>query len=247
MAETVKRTPEEIAAIVAKETALARKHDAEADYEAARAASELIDLGRKQHEEAKRLASDEHHRVFRFSDSVSEQTVQKCIGQLSTWHRLDQAAGNAPAPLTIVFNSPGGSVIDGMALFDFIQEIREAGHQVTTLAQGMAASMAGILLQAGDLRVMTAQSWLMIHQASYGAVGSHYKVEDTVKWVERIQERIVEIFVSRARGSGAAKPITKATIKRNWHRKDWWITSDEALACGLIDRVDSSLSAGAAS
>lgn len=243
MTET-KRTPEEIASIVAKETALARKHEAEADYEAARAEQELIELERKRFEESKRLASDEHHRLYRFTDTVTPQAVGRCIGQLATWHRLDEAAGDKPSPITIVFNSPGGDVIDGMALFDFVQEIREAGHIVTTLAQGMAASMAGILLQAGDVRAMTEQSWLMIHQASYGAVGSHYKVEDTVKWVERIQERIVEIFVSRAKGSDAARPITKATIKRNWNRKDWWITSNEALDCGLIDRINSSLTIG---
>jgi ATP-dependent Clp endopeptidase proteolytic subunit ClpP len=237
-----KRTPEEAAAAVEKDQALARKHRAEAELEEYKAAKELIDLQRKQFEEAKRLATDEHHRIYRFSDSVSDKSVEACVSQLSTWHRLDVAVGSEPRPLTVVFNSPGGSVIDGMALFDFIQEIREAGHEVTTLAQGMAASMAGILLQAGDKRVMTSQSWLMIHQASYGAVGSHYKVEDTVKWVERIQERILEIFTNRAKNSEAVKPITKATIKRNWNRKDWWITSDEALACGLIDRIDSSLS-----
>lgn len=38
-----------------------------------------------------------------------------------------------------------------------------------------------------------------------------------------------------------AREIAKITAKRNWNRKDWWITSDEALACGLIDRIDSAL------
>jgi ATP-dependent Clp endopeptidase proteolytic subunit ClpP len=232
----IQRTPEEIEANVTKALAEARKANAEAAKEEAAAEKEQIDLVRKQYEEAERLAGDKHHRVYRFNDPVGESTVQKCITQLATWHRI-----GAKEPITIVFNSPGGSVTDGMALFDFIQEIREGGHHVTTVAQGMAASMAGILLQAGDERVMTSQSWLMIHQASYGAVGSHYKVEDTVKWVERIQERILEIFVNRAKGSGVAKPISKSTIKRNWNRKDWWITSDEALACGLIDRIASSL------
>ena len=104
--------------------------------------------------------------------------------------------------------------------------------------------MAGILLQAGDERVMTAESWLMIHQASYGAIGSHYKVEDMVRWVERIQERILTIFATRAASSKAEQPATKALIKRNWNRKDWWIASDEALTYGLIDRIDSALEVG---
>ena len=132
--------------------------------------------------------------------------------------------------IEISFNSPGGEIISGMAMFDFIQELRGKGHFVTTSTRGMAASMAGILLQAGEHRVMARQSWLLIHEASFGASGSMGSVEDTVDWVKRIQKRIVQIFAERSN-------VTATFINKNWKRKDWWISSEEALKWGFVDAI----------
>ena len=94
----------------------------------------------------------------------------------------------------------------------------------------MAASMAGILLQAGDTRWIGQQAWLMIHRAAFGAYGKTFEIEDEVKFVKRIEERILDIFTSRSK-------LTRNRIKRNWERKDWWISAEEALELGLIDDV----------
>ena len=94
----------------------------------------------------------------------------------------------------------------------------------------MAASMAGILLQAGDTRWVGHQAWVMIHRAAFGAFGKTYEVEDEVEFVKRIEERILEIFTTRSK-------LTKQKIKRNWDRKDWWISADEALEAHLVDEV----------
>jgi ATP-dependent Clp protease protease subunit len=232
------RTPEEITAAVAEKQALARKANAEAAKAEAEAIREQIDATRKQHEELKRLAGDEHHYVYRFNEGVSSASVNKCMEQLSCWHRT---AGDEPMPITLIFNSPGGSVIAGMALFDYLQELRGAGHHVTIVGQGIAASMAGILLQAGDHRVLTAESWLLIHEGSYGATGSVAEVEDTVKWVEMIGERILNIFAARSQASGCKSPLTKRQIQNRYRRKDWWLSSDDALKHGFIDEIASSL------
>lgn len=216
----------------------AEKAREEARIARAQARKEEIDLAKKEQEEAKRLASDEHHHVYRFTESIGDVTAKKCMDELSIWHRLD---GKKPQPITIVFNSPGGSVIAGMALFDHIQELRHEKHHVTIVGQGMAASMAGILLQAGDERILTAESWLLIHEGSFGAVGSVAEVEDTVEWVKQISERILNIFAARCKASGAPKPLTKAQIKARYRRKDWWISSDDALKYGFIDRIASTL------
>jgi ATP-dependent protease ClpP protease subunit len=90
--------------------------------------------------------------------------------------------------------------------------------------------MAGILLQAGDVRIMGKESWLLIHQVSFGASGSFGEVEDTTKWVDRIQDRVLDIFASRSK-------MSKAQIKRKWNRTDWWISSDEALKLGFVDET----------
>jgi ATP-dependent Clp protease protease subunit len=202
-----------------------RKADAEARKALAEAEAAEIDLERKRHEERKRLALDEHHHVYRFIGEVSGASVKTCIDQLQTWHRLDPAC-----PLTLILQSPGGEIISGMALWDYLQELRDGGHHLTTIARGYAASMAGILLQAGDVRVIGSEAWLLVHEASFGAGGSMGQVEDTVEWVKAIQKRILEIFAARSR-------LSVKQIERRWKRKNWWLDSTEALKLGFVDRI----------
>ena len=173
----------------------------------------------------KELLSDDENHLYRFSKEVSTSSVQACMSKLTQWHRSDPKC-----KIEIVFSSPGGSIIDGFELFDYIQELRNKGHEVTTGSLGMAASMAGILLQAGSKRWIGHQAWLMIHRAAFGAIGKTFEIEDEVKLVKRIEERIVDIFTSRSK-------LTKSRIKRNWDRKDWWIDADECLELGLVDEV----------
>ena len=132
--------------------------------------------------------------------------------------------------MEIVFASPGGSITAGFELFDFIQQLRSRGHKITTGSLGMAASMAGILLQAGDKRWIGHQSWILIHRASFGAIGKSFEIEDEVELIKRIEERIINIFTTRSN-------LTSLKIKRNWDRKDWWINADEALEMGLVDEI----------
>jgi ATP-dependent protease ClpP protease subunit len=70
----------------------------------------------------------------------------------------------------------------------------------------------------------------MIHRAAFGAIGKTYEVEDEVRLVKRIEERILDIFTSRSK-------LSKIKIQRNWDRKDWWIDADEAVDLGLVDEV----------
>lgn len=231
--EHTQRSPEEMAANAAKlraeeRLALAEARKMEAEADVAEFARE-----RALYDERKRLAADEHHHVYLFTTAVGEQSVSSCMRQLAVWERTEPGC-----PITMVFTSPGGDIISGLALFDRLMELRRQGHHVTTKALGYAASMAGILLQAGDIRVMAKESWLLIHEASFGAIGSFGEVEDKMKWVERIQERILDIFAERAKQSGAPGCLTKNQIRRRWHRKDWWLSSDEALRYGFIDRIE---------
>lgn len=187
-----------------------------------------IALDRERHKRRKELADDEHHLFYAFTGAVDASSVNKCIEQLTKWRRtVENPEEN---PIEIQFNSPGGAIVSGMALFDCIQSMRSAGFEVTTSSIGYAASMAGILLQAGDHRVMGAESWLMIHEASFGTAGKIGEVEDTVEWVKMVQGRILDIFAERSN-------LSKRQLKNRWTRKDWWISSDKALEYGLIDEI----------
>ena len=174
-------------------------------------------------------AKDSKNYLYRFNTKVSADSVKECMETLTEWHRLDPECD-----IEIIFSSPGGSIIDGFELFDFLQDLRYKGHHLTTGTLGYAASMAGILLQAGDVRWVGQQAWVMIHRAAFGAWGKTYEIEDEVKFINRIEERILDIFTSRSN-------LTKNKIKRNWDRKDWWISADEALEMDLVDEIRAKL------
>lgn len=171
------------------------------------------------------LANDHYHHVYRFTNAVSEGTVAHCIGQLTLWHRL-----NPGCSIEVIFSSPGGAVIPGMALYDFLCELRMWGHHLTTVGRGYAASMAGVLLQAGDHRVLGPQSYLLIHEISTFAIGKIGEIEDTVEFVKKIQRRVLDIFAARSKKSAVY-------YEKRWKRKDWWVDSKEALELGLVDEV----------
>ena len=212
--------------------------EAHEDYRIKRATAETeeIDLERFREKRLAEMAADHRHHIYPFSSDVSSTSVKSCIDKLTEWMRTSPEG----TEIEIVFNSPGGSVISGMALFDYIQTVRRAGFKVTTSTVGYAASMAGILLQAGDWRVMGRESWLMIHEASFGAGGKIGEVEDTVEWVKKVCERIANIFVKRCQGADpatATKPLTRGRFIAGWRRKDWWLCSEDALTFGLIDEI----------
>ena len=224
--------PLQIDAEVAKAQAEAEKAAAEAEKakaEARKAAAEAEEIEfaiweLTRHREVIE-ASDENNFLYRFDTSLNEKSVKACMQKLSQWHRQ-----NPECDIEIIFSSPGGNIFEGMALFDFIQTLREQGHYVTTGAAGMAASMAGILLQAGDYRWIGEQSWILIHRASFGAFGSTYQIEDEVEFIKRIEERIIKIFTSRSN-------LTRRKIQSNWERKDWWLSADEAMSYELVDEI----------
>jgi ATP-dependent protease ClpP protease subunit len=153
--------------------------------------------------------------------------VASCITTLTRWSRIDPGCA-----VTIIFTSPGGSVVDGLALFDFLMELREKGHYITAITRGYAASMAGILLQAADKRVIGKESWVLIHEISGGMMGSFGELEDRLKWIEKVQSRILDIFTARSEGKK-----TRDEFEAAWHRTDFWLDSDSALAWGVVDEV----------
>lgn len=197
---------------------LQRQAKAQAD------ASEILAAQTKRTED-ETLATNRYNRQYNFMFSVDDQSVKACIAQLTEWDRL-----SPEQPFEIVFNSPGGNIVDGLALFDYIRLMRAKGHEVTTSAIGYAASMAGILLQAGDHRIMGRESWLLIHEASFITLGKFGEVLDEVDWIKRIQKRILDIFAERSH-------MTAKQIEFKWTRRDWWLSSEEALKLGFVDWI----------
>jgi ATP-dependent protease ClpP protease subunit len=164
---------------------------------------------------------------FSYFGAVEEEGVAHLIAKLDIW-----SLNHPGQPITLTINSPGGNVFDGFALCDFLEMLKKRGHKIITLGIGMQASMGGILLQAGDERIMTKRSWFHIHEVQGLSHGSYSQREDDMKLNSRLQEQALDLLCSKSK-------MTKTGIKKKWKYKDWWMDADDALAAGFIDRIES--------
>ncbi|MDR2449697.1 MAG: ATP-dependent Clp endopeptidase proteolytic subunit ClpP [Prevotellaceae bacterium] len=130
--------------------------------------------------------------------------------------------------IQIYLNSPGGSVYAGMGIYDTMQLI---SSNVATICTGIAASMAAIILAAGSkgLRSALPHSRVMIHQPMGGAEGPASDIEITAREIVKLKHELYEIIAFHS-----GKDV--AQIEKDADR-DHWMTSQEALAYGMIDEV----------
>lgn len=128
----------------------------------------------------------------------------------------------------IYINSPGGSVYAGLGIYDVMQYVKP---DVATVCTGMAASMAAVLLCAGQAGKRTAlpHSRTMIHQPLGGAQGQATDIEIAAQQVQRVKKELYEII---AKHSGQ-------TYDKIWadSDRDYWMTATEAKEYGMVDEV----------
>lgn len=183
------------------------------------------------------MASDWYNNVYTLSSVITESAVIQCTNVLSRWSRM-----KPKSDMTLIISSPGGELIAGMALYDFLLDLRNSGHKLTTISRGYAASLASVLMQAGTERVAGKESWMLIHKGSLAAEGNVDSVVDQVAWVKKIGERVLNIYSIRAAGAKQVRrkdvEKIKAFIRTSWERKDFWLSSEEAFKYGFVDRIE---------
>ena len=130
--------------------------------------------------------------------------------------------------VSIYINSPGGSVYAGLGIYDTMQYI---SSDVSTICTGMAASMAAVLLVAGEKgkRYALKHSRVMIHQPMGGVQGQASDIEITAREIQKLKK---ELYTIIANHSGQAYDKVYSDGDR-----DFWMTSAEAAEYGMIDRV----------
>ena len=130
--------------------------------------------------------------------------------------------------ISIYLNSPGGSVSAGLGIYDTMQFI---DSKVSTICTGIAASMAAVLLVAGEQgkRHALKHSRVMIHQPMGGAQGQASDIEISTREIIRLRDQLYTIIANH---SGRAFDEVMANCDR-----DYWMSSDEAVAYGMIDSV----------
>lgn len=202
------------------------------DYRLAQLMTEgtLINVEREREKRQIELASDHYYMTYYFDHEVSQESVRRCMTKLQTWCRT--LSDEKKCEIELIINSPGGDVVNGLALYDFIDSLKKKGHRVVTGSLGMAASMGSILLQAGDLRYMGSGAMMLIHEVSSVAWGKTSEVEDRLSLIKKFQERAIQIYVDRSGGK-----LTKRDVEEGWKRKDWWLTAEQCLELGLIDEI----------
>jgi ATP-dependent Clp endopeptidase proteolytic subunit ClpP len=172
-------------------------------------------------------ASADEHRIYHFIGGVDASNTMAAQDVIGNWARR----GGEGREFTVVFNSPGGSVIHGLALYDFLEDIKTRYDvKLKTVARGMAASMGGILLQAGDSRVIGPNAHLLIHEVSSFGVGKISEIEDELKFMKKLQDRCVGILASKS-------SMSKRQIETKWKKKDWWLDAEETVKLGFADVI----------
>jgi len=164
-----------------------------------------------------------NERIIFLGDEVNEATANVVVAQL-----LHLAYADPKKDIKLYINSPGGSVYDGLAIYDTIQYIKP---DVQTIGIGLQASMGAFLLSSGTKgkRFALPSSRIMIHQPSSGTSGKITDQEISLREGIYLKQQLNKILAKNT-GQKIAK------VEKDMER-DFWMSSEEAKAYGLIDEV----------
>ena len=179
--------------------------------------------GERSYDIYSRLLND---RIIFLGEEINSVSANLVIAQL-----LHLESQDAEKDISIYINSPGGEVTAGLAILDTMNFIQP---QVSTICVGMAASMAAVLLSCGapGKRFCLPNSLVMIHQPSGGAQGQQTEIEIAAQQIKATRAKLNKILADTS-----GQPFEKVQADTE---RDHYLTADEALEYGLIDRIVSS-------
>ncbi len=181
---------------------------------------EQTNRGERSYDIFSRLLND---RIIMLSDQVNDVTASLVVAQL-----LFLEGQDPEKDISLYINSPGGSVTAGMAIYDTMQYIK---CDVSTICMGLAASMGAFLLSSGTKgkRIALPNSEVLIHQPLGGVQGQATEIKIVADHILRTREKLNKILAENT-----GKPIE--VIQKDTER-DYYMTAEEALGYGLIDKV----------
>ena len=181
---------------------------------------EQTSRGERSYDIYSRLLND---RIIFLADEVNDVTASLVVAQM-----LYLEAQDPDKDVYFYINSPGGSISAGMAIYDTMNYIK---CDVSTICIGMAASMGAFLLSSGTpgKRYALPNSEIMIHQPLGGMQGQASDIKIHADHILKIRDKLNRLLAQQT-----GKPLE--TIERDTER-DNFMSADEALAYGLIDKV----------
>lgn len=162
-------------------------------------------------------------RIIFLGEEVNEHTANIVVAQL-----LHLAYEDPKKDISLYINSPGGSISDGLAIYDTMNFIKP---DVATYGIGLQASMGAFLLSSGakGKRFVLPHARVMIHQPSSGTQGKVTDQEISLREAIRLKELLAEIT---AENTGQKLTKVKADMER-----DYWMDAKAAVAYGLVDKI----------
>ena len=181
---------------------------------------EQTNRGERSYDIFSRLLND---RIIFLGEEVNAATASLVVAQL-----LYLEAQDPDKDIQLYINSPGGSVTDGMAIYDTMQYVK---CDVSTICVGMAASMGAFLLSSGTKgkRIALPNAEIMIHQPSAGTQGQITDMAIHLRRLETIKKKMNEILAANT-----GRPLDEVTAACE---RDNFMSPEEALEFGLIDKI----------
>ncbi|MDH6370425.1 ATP-dependent Clp protease protease subunit [Paenibacillus sp. PastF-3] len=185
---------------------------------------EQTNQGERSYDIYSRLLKD---RIVFVGAEIEDQLANSVVAQL-----LFLSAEDPDKDIHMYINSPGGSVTAGLSIYDTMQLIKP---QVNTICTGMAASFGSLLLLAGakGKRYALPNSEIMIHQPHGGAQGQASDIAIRAKRILKLREVLVQITADRT-----GQTVEKVMQDMD---RDYYMSADEAVEYGIIDKVITNL------
>ena len=189
-----------------------------------------------------------------FLDRIRRPLARVRQNQDDQWYRLQNKAGERPAlyiydeigyfgqtakglaadlaeldtaELDVHLNSPGGDIFDGLAIY---QALKDHPANITVRVDGLAASIASVIMMSADRIVMAPKASVMIHDGWTMAVGNAGDLRKTADLLDKQSDIIASVYADRS-----GQP---ADFWRDRMRDETWYNADEALAAGLVDEIE---------
>jgi ATP-dependent Clp protease protease subunit len=181
---------------------------------------EQTGIGERSYDIFSRLLKD---RIVFVTGAIDDLTADTVVAQL-----LFLESQDPERDISLYINSPGGTVTDGLAIYDTIQYIKP---DVQTICLGQAASMAALLLNCGakGKRYALPSSRILIHQPWGGAQGQARDIDIQAREIVRLKKLIIQYF---AHHTGKGEDVVAQDLER-----DYFMSGEEAVAYGLVDHV----------
>jgi|Transcript_16840 ATP-dependent Clp protease, protease subunit len=171
---------------------------------------------------------DLYNRLYRerllfLAQQLDDELANQLVGIMLYLNAEDESKG-----LVLYINSPGGSVLCGISVYDTMHHVNA---EVTTICLGLAASMASFVLAGGDMgqRIALPHSRVMIHQPEGGSQGQATEVFHEAAEVRRIRRQVGRIFAERTN-----QPLQKVAEDMD---RDFFMSAKEAKLYGIVDQV----------